>query len=224
MQLPTTTYRHGRNQGRRGNNTGVSSHCFTAHPVMEGEKRHCTHLTAHCTSLVTLEGGCDKVRTPRFQGFGLIRSASTRPRPGLNPASTPDTAQQGTKDGMAWHTGSFQRFVLYDVTMSGDGPPFLGHVATVISTGIDKTSFQDPHCLGLLSSYKRRGPGSTTGDGRTTDNEPRTRSRSTSQAIILYFLFLLFETWAHRPLSQACNPYANTSVQGNTKSPLPRWT
>jgi hypothetical protein len=89
MQLPTTTYRHGRNQGRRGNNTSVSPHCFTAHPVMGGEKRHCTHLTAHCTSLVTLEGGYDKARTPQSKGFGLIRSASTRPRPSLN-------AQHGT--------------------------------------------------------------------------------------------------------------------------------
>jgi hypothetical protein len=80
MQLPTTTYRHGRNQGRRGNNTSVSPHCFTAHPVMGGEERHYTHLTAHCTSPVTLEGGYDKARTPRSKGFGPIRSASTRPR------------------------------------------------------------------------------------------------------------------------------------------------
>jgi hypothetical protein len=85
MQLPTTTYRHGCARGRRGNNTSVSPHCFTAHPVMGGEKRHCAHLIAHCTSLVTLEGEYDKARTPRFQGFGLIRSASTQPRPGLNP-------------------------------------------------------------------------------------------------------------------------------------------
>jgi hypothetical protein len=29
-------------------------------------------------------------------------------------------------------------------------------------------------------------------------------------------LFTLFETWARRPLSHACNPYTSTSVQGNT--------
>jgi hypothetical protein len=84
MRLPTTTYRHGCDQGRRGNNASVSLHCFTAHPVMGGENRHYTHPTVHCTSLVTLEGGYDKVRTPRSQGFGLIRSVSTRPRPGLD--------------------------------------------------------------------------------------------------------------------------------------------
>jgi hypothetical protein len=36
-------------------------------------------------------------------------------------------------------------------------------------------------------------------------------------------LFSLLETWARRPLSQACNPYASTSVQENTKL-SPRWT
>jgi hypothetical protein len=74
------------------------SSLFYPHPVMGGEKRHYTHLTAHCTSPVTLEGGYDKVRTPRFQGFGLIRSASTRPRPGLDPASTPKHSTTG-KEG-----------------------------------------------------------------------------------------------------------------------------
>jgi hypothetical protein len=84
MQLPATTYRHGCEHGRRGNNASISRHCFTTHSVMGGENCHCTHLTVHCASLLTLEGGYDKVRTPRFQGFGLIRSASTRPRPGLD--------------------------------------------------------------------------------------------------------------------------------------------
>jgi hypothetical protein len=133
MQLPTTTYRYGRNQGRRGNNTSVSLHCFTTHPVMGGEKRHCTHFTAHCTSPATLEGGYDKVRTPRFQGFGLIRSASTRPRPGLDPASTPNTTLRESKDGMAQRSGSFRRLVLCNTMVSRDGLPFLGHIATVIS-------------------------------------------------------------------------------------------
>jgi hypothetical protein len=146
MHLPTTTYRHGHNQDRRGNNTSVSPHCFTVHPVMGGEKRHCTRLTSHCASLVTLEGGYDKVRTPRFQGFGLIRSASTRPRPGLDPASTTNTAQQGRKDGMARRSGSFQRLVLCNTMMSSDGLPFLGHVATATSTVIDKTSSQGIRC------------------------------------------------------------------------------
>jgi hypothetical protein len=99
MQLPTTTYRHGHNQDRRGNNTSVSPHCFTAHPVMGGETRHYTHLTAHCTSLVTLEEGYDKARTPRPKGFGLIRSPSTQPRPSLD--ARHDSTGKGGRHGVA---------------------------------------------------------------------------------------------------------------------------
>jgi hypothetical protein len=33
---------------------------------------------------ITLEGGYDKVRTPRSRGFGLIRPTSTQPRPSLD--------------------------------------------------------------------------------------------------------------------------------------------
>jgi hypothetical protein len=44
---------------------------------------------------------------------------------------------------MAQDSGSFHR-LLPNVTMvSKDGRPFLGHVATATSTGIDKTSPQD---------------------------------------------------------------------------------
>jgi hypothetical protein len=61
-----------------------SIHCFTAHPMMGGETCHYTHLTVHCLSPVTLEGGYNKACIPRSQGFGLIRPASTRPRPSLD--------------------------------------------------------------------------------------------------------------------------------------------
>jgi hypothetical protein len=84
MRTPATTYRHGRNQDRRGSNADVSPHCFTAHPVMGGETCHYTHLTAHCLSLVTLEEGYDKARIPQSRGFDLIRLASTRLRPSLD--------------------------------------------------------------------------------------------------------------------------------------------
>jgi hypothetical protein len=174
IQPPTTTYRHGRSLGRRGNNTSVSPHCFTAHPVMGGEKRHCAHRTSPYASLLTLEGGYDKARTPRFQGFELIRSASTRPRLSLDPASTPNTTQQGEKDGMARHSGSFRRLVRYNSMASRDGLPFLGHVATVTSTVVDKTSPQGIRSPGLLSSYKRVGQGSGENNG-TTDHNPSTR-------------------------------------------------
>jgi hypothetical protein len=148
MRLPTTTYRHGCDQDRRGNNASVSPHCFTAHPMMGGENRHCTHLIVHCPSLVTLEGGCDEARIPQSRDSDL----SIRPRPGLDPASTLSTAQQGRKDGMARRSESFQRLILYVTMVSRDDLPFLGHVATVTSTWIDKTSSQgSPSSLSPLA-------------------------------------------------------------------------
>jgi hypothetical protein len=57
MRLPTIIYRHGSNQDRCVNNAHVRSYCFTAHPVMGGETHHYTHLTAHCSPSITLEGG-----------------------------------------------------------------------------------------------------------------------------------------------------------------------
>jgi hypothetical protein len=109
MRLPTTYYHlpHGCDQGQRRNNASVSLHCFTDHHVMGGEDRHCTHLTVHCTSLVTLEGGYDKVCTPRSQGFGLIRSASTRPRPGLD--AQHDSIGKGGRYGTALRVISASR-------------------------------------------------------------------------------------------------------------------
>jgi hypothetical protein len=58
---------------------------------------------------------------------------------------------------MARRSGSFRCLVPYNAVVSGDGRPFLGHVATVISTGIDKTSPQDFRCPGLPLPYKRVG-------------------------------------------------------------------
>jgi hypothetical protein len=96
MRLPATTYRHGRNQDRRGSNAGVSPPCFTAHPVMGGETCHYTHLTVDCLLPVTLEKGYDKARIPQSQGFGLIRPASTRPRPSLD-AQRSSTGKEGRR-------------------------------------------------------------------------------------------------------------------------------
>jgi hypothetical protein len=102
---------------------------------------------------ITLEGGYNKVRTPRSQGFVLIRPASTQPRPSVG--------QQGGKADVAQDSGSFHRLVP-DVTMvSSDGRPFLGHVATAASIGIDKLHLKAPRRPGLLLPYKRAGPGST---------------------------------------------------------------
>jgi hypothetical protein len=66
---------------------------------------------------------------------------------------------------MARRSGSFQRLV---TVVPRDGPPFLGHVATATSTGIDKTSSQGSRRRGLLSSYKKGKAGALEG---TTDNE-----------------------------------------------------
>jgi hypothetical protein len=126
---------------------------------------------------------------------------------------------------MAWCSGSFRRLIL-DVTMvSTDGRPFPGHVATVTSTGIDKTSPKAPQCPGHPSPYKRAGQDPTRGDGQQArpkfkakyqqSKTPNTEINISSNHLCT--LFSLFETWARRPLSQACNPYTSTSVQGNTK-------
>jgi hypothetical protein len=98
MRLPTTTNWYGRNQDRRMSNASVSLHCFTAHPMMGGESYHYTHLTVHCLPTITLEGGYGKTRIPQSRGFGLIRSTSTRPRPGLDAqhSSTGREGQHGT--------------------------------------------------------------------------------------------------------------------------------
>jgi hypothetical protein len=91
---------------------------------------------------------------------------------------------------MARRSGSFQRLVLYVTMVSRDGPPFLGHVATATSTGIDKTSSQAPLRLGPLSSYKRAGQGSTTGTG-DNGQQARHKIEINISRNHLVFLFLL---------------------------------
>jgi hypothetical protein len=53
---------------------------------------------------------------------------------------------------VAQDSWSFYHLVPYVTMVSGDGRPFLGHVATATSTGIDKTSPQDSPGF-LASSY-----------------------------------------------------------------------
>jgi hypothetical protein len=57
---------------------------------------------------------------------------------------------------VAQDSGSFHRLVPYVTMVSGDGRPFLGHVATATSTGIDKTSPQDSPSV-PASSYPIKG-------------------------------------------------------------------
>jgi hypothetical protein len=107
---------------------------------------------------ITLEGGYDKVRTPTISGIRLyppvLDPALTQPRPTIG--------QQGGKADVAQDSRSFHRLVPYVTMVSGDGRPFLGHVTTTTSIGIDKTS-RLPWRPSLLSPYKRAGQGSTRG-------------------------------------------------------------
>jgi hypothetical protein len=57
---------------------------------------------------------------------------------------------------MAQDSRYFHRLVPYVTMVSGDGRPFLGHVATATSIGIDKTSPQDSPGV-LASSYPIKG-------------------------------------------------------------------
>jgi hypothetical protein len=81
-----------------------------------------------------------------------------------------------------------------------------------------KHHLKAPRRLGLLSPYKRVGQGSTTGrnneEKQETIGKTQDRDRYLKQSPLSFFP--LFETWARRPLSHACNPYTSTSVQGNT--------
>jgi hypothetical protein len=57
---------------------------------------------------------------------------------------------------VAQDSRSFHRLVPYVTMVSGDGRPFLGHVATATSIGIDKTSPQDSPSI-PASSYPIKG-------------------------------------------------------------------
>jgi hypothetical protein len=157
----------------------------------------------------------DKTRpVPRNLGDSAL---SIRSRPGLDPTSTLHTVQRQGKDDMARCSGSFRRLVSHDAMVSRDGRPFPRHVATVNSTGIDETS---PPVV-LASSRPIKGQArvlrrerNEAPDHTTTDNEEKTKDRYFKQPSLSFFP--LFETWARRPLSPACNPYTSTSVQGNT--------
>jgi hypothetical protein len=82
----------------------------------------------------------DKTR-PVLRNLG-DSALSIRSRPGLDPTSTLGTVQRQGKDGVARCSESFHCLISHDAMVSKDGRPFLEHVATVSSTGIDKTSPQ----------------------------------------------------------------------------------
>jgi hypothetical protein len=135
MQLPTTFYRHGYSRDRRGSNTIVSPYFLPPIPRWEVKTYHYTHLTAHCFATDYPRG---RIRQDPYPTISGVRPYP----PGLDPASTPTTGQQGRKANVAQDSGSFHRLVPDVTTVSEDGQPFLKHVATAISIGIDKTSSQ----------------------------------------------------------------------------------
>jgi hypothetical protein len=228
MRLPATTYRYGRNQDRRGSNANVSPHCFTVHPVMGGETYHYAHLTAHCLSLVTLEEGYDKARIPQSRGFDLIRPASTRLRPSLD-AQRSSTGKEGRH-------GTVLRVISPShlrCRHGAQGWPAIPGARRYRHSYRDRQKHHLKAPSALASSYpiKKAGQDPTRGHGQQarhqfkaqcqTIQDSQRRDQHLKQSSLYFFPF---ETWARRPLSQACNPYASTSVQGNTKLSPPCWT
>jgi hypothetical protein len=84
---------------------------------------------------------------------------------------------------VAQDSGSFHRLVPYVTMVSGDGRPFLGHVATATSTGIDKTSPQDSPGV-PASSYPIKGQARALqggGDGRTKPEAKHKQAKAEDQ-------------------------------------------
>jgi hypothetical protein len=129
--------------------------------------------------------------TPSSVPHDLGDSAlSARPRPTVG--------QQGGKSDVARDSGSFHCLVPYITMVSRDGRPFLGHVATATSTGINKTSPQDSPGA-PASSYPIKGQaralqGDTKQDASqkpSANKQRHTTHRSTSQAISFVLSFFL---------------------------------
>jgi hypothetical protein len=101
------------------------------------------------------------------------------------PTSTrhrPDLDQPTIKACVTQDSESFHRLILYVTMVSEDGWPFLGHIATVISTAIDKTLPQrHPRCPCLLLPYKRADRGLYKERRRTTDDEKKTSLHPTKE-------------------------------------------
>jgi hypothetical protein len=143
---------------------------------------HCTHHTVHYFATDHPRGRIRQGPYPTILGIQpyplVLDLASTRPRPTIG--------QQGERADVAQDSGSFYCLVLYVTMVSRDGRPFLGHVATATSTGIDETSPQKhPRRPCVLLPYKRAGRDSTRDNKQeTTRNQsPSHQRRSTSQAI-----------------------------------------
>jgi hypothetical protein len=160
-----------------------------------------------------------------------------RPYPfGLDPASTqPRRPAQFDGEGRpAWHgaPGHFAVSSLTSPRCLGMAGHSRGMSLQSLLQGSIKHHLKALRCPGLLLPYKRAGQDPTRGHGQQARHKfkaeyqqsktPNTEINISSNHLCT--LFSLSETWARRPLSQACNPYTSTSVQGNTKLSPPRWT
>jgi hypothetical protein len=118
-----------------------------------------------CTILppIILEGGYDKDRTPQSRRLSLIPSPSTRPRPGLDPASTPrrSTRKKGRRG-----TGLRVFSPSHPLRHHGvQGWPVIPGARRYshLYRGRQNFTSRHPRCPGLLLPYKRAGQGSTRG-------------------------------------------------------------
>jgi hypothetical protein len=200
MRLPVTSYRHDYSCDRRGSSTGVKSHFLLPIPGWEVKTCHYTHHTAHCFATNHPRGRIRQGPYPTISGIRpyppVLDPASTQPRPTIG--------QQGGKADVAQDSGSFHRLIPYVTMVSGDGRPFLGHVATATSTGIDKTSPQDSSGV-PASSYPIKGQARALQGGMDEQSQKPSTSKQRQKIIISSNLpcTLTFplETWARFSLS-----------------------
>jgi hypothetical protein len=184
---------------------------------MEGETCHYTHLTVHCLSSVTLEGGYDKARIPQSRGFDLIRPTLTRPRPGLD--------AQHSSTGKEGRYGTVLRVISSPHPRRHHGVqgwPAIPRARRYSHSYRDRQNIASkfPGALASSDPIKRTGQDPTRGHGQRARHKskpkyqqpkaPNTEINISSNHPCTLFPFS--GTWARRPLSQACNPYTSTSL------------
>jgi hypothetical protein len=106
---------------------------FTAYPGMGGEN---LSLCASYRATDHPRGRIRRLSYPEIPGTRPYPFIVDPPRPGLDQPPV----KQESKACMTQNPESFHRLILYVTTVSEDGRPFSGHVATAVSTALDKTS------------------------------------------------------------------------------------
>jgi hypothetical protein len=114
MQPPTTSYPHGYSGNQHRSSTCVKYHFLLPIPGWAVKTCHCTRHTEHYSATNHPRGRILRVSYPGIPGTRPYPFTIDPPRLILDPASTN--------------------------RRSGDGRPFLGHVATATSTALNRTS------------------------------------------------------------------------------------